>query len=385
MKRKILTAVLVLTIAVFCAGAMTGCGDSENRAHYDTVQLSFAGIGERYDIDTWIGDEISDRVAKRTDGRVLIVFYDNEQLGTAENLYKEMVSGNVDMALVPVYEDQNAKASIVYLPFLTTDYDDFKKVYAPDTDLFKYVEKAHRANGLTLLGFWTHGYAGVGLTETHSSKEAYFDPTSKNQETVRTPNLAVVDQTLKTIGFATKVYTMGDTYRAMRDGEVEGALVSGAYQNYMLYRDLLKYYIDYRMISDVYSCLINTEALDQLSPEDMQILIDTSREVLDEAIDKTNAKETEALKDLSDAGITVLTPSMDQRQYMKQYYRENVWPALTTSYDAHLLEALREQQDMHDEESNENAPQVVRDVDDNVQDAEQQKEDEQKKENEEGN
>ena len=337
--KRILVSVLTLLLL---AGSLvlTGCNEKD-RASYDTVILSWGGISDRDDVDTWIGDEIADRMFRRTDGRVQIICYDNQQLGSSEQIFQEIQRGNVDMGLISVYEEGNPRATIVYLPFLTGDYDSFREVYGRGSDLFKYVDDSYKERNITLLGFWPKGYAGVGLTHAESDESAFFDPTTKNRETVRTPDVLVVDKSLRTMGFNTEVIDYNSIYRALRDGEVDGSFSSGTYENYMLYRDVLEYYIDYRMMADVYTCMISTDSFNKLTPEDQKLLIETTAEVIDEGIDKIEKKEEQALKDLAASGVKVLIPTEAQRNYMRQYYQAIVWPDLGTAFDSNLLNSLR--------------------------------------------
>jgi phosphatidate cytidylyltransferase len=77
-----LIAVMAMTATLFA-----GCGGSDSAseggeaASGEQITLRWAGIGATDAIDTWAAEEVSARVAERTDGAINIEVYPASQLG----------------------------------------------------------------------------------------------------------------------------------------------------------------------------------------------------------------------------------------------------------------------------------------------------------------
>ena len=65
-------------------------------------------------------------------------------------------------------------------------------------------------------------------------------------------------------------------------------------------------------------------------------------EVLEEGITKIGEQETQSLKDLADYGIEVIVPTDEQRDEMKAYFVENVWPTFADMFGQDVIDKLVE-------------------------------------------
>ena len=80
MIRKTVSIAIMLCLLLSLSVILPGCSE-ESRTQYDTVTLSWGGIGDRDGVDIWIANEVAARVYSRTDAHVQIICYDNGQLG----------------------------------------------------------------------------------------------------------------------------------------------------------------------------------------------------------------------------------------------------------------------------------------------------------------
>jgi TRAP-type C4-dicarboxylate transport system substrate-binding protein len=334
-----LIAVMAMTATLFA-----GCGGSDSAseggeaASGEQITLRWAGIGATDAIDTWAAEEVSARVAERTDGAINIEVYPASQLGDLTQAYDEIKKGAIDMGLFTVYGTYDPAAEVTFLPYLTTTHEQFEKVFARDGDMFKELERINAEQGISLLGFWNSGHLGLVFTKLDTPVEDLFDPTVKKPELVRVPGMESMQKGCEALGFNTTVIPYADVYTAMQTGTVDGSWNGGVYVNYMSFRDVTKYYVDYRCTDDVYSCIMNTEKLESLTEEQQNIIRDTVEEVMAEANQKTAEQEEQSFKDMEEYGITVIRPTDEQLQAMRDYFIKEVWPDLAKPFNQDLIE-----------------------------------------------
>lgn len=345
MKRKHLLIALALVMAVAMT-LLAGCGrDSDSGSTAggggETYELTFAGIGSPEGIDTWAMNEIADRVAAQTDGAVNITVYPASQLGDMDVAYDEIIKGNIDLGFFSVYGTYDPAVEVVFLPYLTTDYDAFKEVYARDGALYNEIAGIHDDQGVSLLGFWPSGYVGMGFNNLKTADADLFDFNKKKDELIRVPAMESMQKCVEYMGYNTTVIAYSDVYTSMQTGVVDGSWNAGPNVNFNSFGDVMNDWVDYKACIDVYSCVMNTEKLESMPEEYQTIIRDTVEEVLDEATDKTEAQDEEALQKMRDAGITVHEPTDEQRAAMEEYFRENVWPDLTKSFNQDLIEQYK--------------------------------------------
>ena len=346
MKKKSLIIALVAIMAM-TATLFAGCGGSadegstapeESAASGDVVTLRLAGIGAPDAIDTWAAEEVSARVAERTNGAINIEVYPANQLGDLTQAYDEIKKGSIDMGLFTVYGTYDPAAEVTFLPYLTTTHEQFEKVFQRDGDMFKELERINAEQGISLLGFWNSGHLGLVFTKLDTPEEDLFDPTVKKSELIRVPGMESMQKGCEALGFNTTVIPYAEVYTAMQTGTVDGSWNGGVYVNYMSFRDVTKYYVDYRCTDDVYSSIMNTEKLESLTEEQQTIIRDTVDEVMAEANQKTAEQEEQSFKDMEDFGIKVIRPTDEQLQALRDYFIKEVWPDLAKPFNQDLIE-----------------------------------------------
>ena len=130
MKKRLGTCISITLCAALLLG-LAGCGGGETQqgSTDETYELTWAGISSTEAIDTWIGEEVADRVAEQTDGHVQITVYPANQLGDLTVAYDEIMAGNIDMGLFTMYGTYDMIVESVYTPFLTSNLDEFREVF----------------------------------------------------------------------------------------------------------------------------------------------------------------------------------------------------------------------------------------------------------------
>lgn len=348
--KKALAFVLALATAITCVAC--GSGGTTNKPTNSTPSGSEADPGKVYEftfattnpldaLDTQCAEKIVSRMAEETDGKVQLKLYPAGQLGDLTQIYDEVIAGTIDMSLTSVYGTYNILNEATYLPFLSADYDDYRKVFASDGFLAQEVAKAEADLGVTQLGFFPGGFIGLCYTDTKgTTEEDFFNPTAKKNGLIRIPAMEYVTILMKAMNFNVTNMNYSDVYTSLQTGTIDGSWHSGPYLNYESFRDVMKYFVDYKAANDNLTFMVNTKAYQSMPAEYQELLKTIVREELTAGIDMVEQQEEECIQKMRDYGITVYEPTDEQRANLKAWVIENVWPNYYEMYGQEFMEGL---------------------------------------------
>ena len=340
--RKLFALLLavVMTVSLCACGSKDDTNGGNDANSGKTYTLTWAGIGSNDAIDTWIANESASRIAAATDNHVIINVFPSSQLGDLTQAYDEIMAGSIDMGLFTVYGSYDIINEMNFTCFLTSDLDEWREVYAEGGFIYDTLKQVQADRGVTLMGFWPSGYLGLGFAQLAEGADTLFDCTVEKKELLRVPGMDTMMASAQALGYKTTTINYSDVYTALQTGVCDGSWNGGAYANYQAFRDVLKYYVDYRVCNDVYSMIMNTAKLESLPAEYQEIITSTIAEVLDEGVTKIGEQEAQSLKDMEAYGIEVIVPTDEQRAAMKAYFIENVWPTFAQYYGQENIDKL---------------------------------------------
>lgn len=340
--RKLFALLLavVMTVSLCACGSKDDTNGGNDANSGKTYTLTWAGIGSNDAIDTWIANEAASRIAAATDNHVIINVFPSSQLGDLTQAYDEIMAGSIDMGLFTVYGNYDIINEMNFTCFLTSNLDEWREVYAEGGFIYDTLKQVQADRGVTLMGFWPSGYLGLGFAKLAEGADTLFDCTVEKKELLRVPGMDTMMASAQALGYKTTTINYSDVYTALQTGVCDGSWNGGAYANYQSFRDVLKYYVDYRVCNDVYSMIMNTAKLESLPAEYQEIITSTIAEVLDESVTKIGEQEAQSLKDMEAYGIEVIVPTDEQRAAMKAYFIENVWPTFAQYYGQENIDKL---------------------------------------------
>ena len=329
-----------MTVSLCACGSKDDTNGGNDANSGKTYTLTWAGIGSNDAIDTWIANEAASRIAAATDNHVIINVFPSSQLGDLTQAYDEIMAGSIDMGLFTVYGNYDIINEMNFTCFLTSNLDEWREVYAEGGFIYDTLKQVQADRGVTLMGFWPSGYLGLGFAKLAEGADTLFDCTVEKKELLRVPGMDTMMASAQALGYKTTTINYSDVYTALQTGVCDGSWNGGAYANYQSFRDVLKYYVDYRVCNDVYSMIMNTAKLESLPAEYQEIITSTIAEVLDEGVTKIGEQEAQSLKDMEAYGIEVIVPTDEQRAAMKAYFIENVWPTFAQYYGQENIDKL---------------------------------------------
>lgn len=279
-------------------------------------------------------------IEKRTNGKIKVRLFPANQLGDYTQVYEELRRGSIEMALITVPSQFDKMLDLPYLPYLAKNWDDAKKTYSQDSELFRMMAEANQKLGVRLLAFQPAAFGGLGLTKLPAN--GMQDPdASKGDVLVRVPPMEVFALPIEDNGFKTVSIPWADTYSALQSGVANGWSGGSAILNYEAMRDVIKYYVPVNNWFDVRAWLISDKTWQKLSPEERSSIQELATSYATQRMNANQEVEKEFMKKLEQSGVKVVALSdADIQKYADQAY-EKTWPRLEAIYGKDVLAKLK--------------------------------------------
>ena len=328
---KRLIAMLMVTCMVFalCSTGASAAGvkpDADGVIHLRLGSGGAADFFPNVEVQTAI-----DEVAERTDGKLIIDFYPNNQLGDYTDVFQEIMFGSLEMASFAAPTAYDPRLGITSLPYLITDYDKFEGLTTPGGAIFDYYADVLEDLDIVLLGMMTEGLHGIGLNKA-ADLSVLKDATVKKTDLVRSPPIDVTRYTVSALGYNTVTINFTDLYSSMQSGVCDGWYGGAAEVNYEMFRDVINYFVDGRYSAEILPIMINKGIFESLPEEYQQIIREAFEGAGNRSVEKCAEVEANARQKLRDYGIEVIEYTDEERAASAEYGRSIVYPEVIDVY-----------------------------------------------------
>ena len=223
MKTKFLarTAVLVMTILVILS--TTACSkNNQNSGDEGSGQVEYViRLGHSDTEDNLINTSLVDYaewVNEKTEGRVIIRIYPDEQLGDNTVMAQQLVTGELDAMMMPqgVEATYAPKIATLGLPFLFTGYEQAWAVTDNAEIAGKLTEELENYN-LIQLAFWENG-----MRQLTNSVREIDSPEDIAGLSFRIPDDDMTAAIMRELGAKATKFAWSKTYDALKQGTFDG-------------------------------------------------------------------------------------------------------------------------------------------------------------------
>jgi TRAP-type C4-dicarboxylate transport system substrate-binding protein len=328
MKKMTVTAIGMAVAVLLTMTALTGTGLAKKwRSGHPAAPDSVANLTHERFIDL---------VAEKTDGRIQIDGYPAEQLGPYRDMFDNVVRGMQEVGFLPVSPEFSPSLQAVYTVYLADDWEQGKKIYAPDGWMFKLLEPIFSDLGVKLLGFYFIGMDGLG-----STKGPVVMPKDLVEQEIKVRVWCPADRLFfQEIGAQTVDIAFSELFTSLQTG-VAHAQDNTPEVSYTLLRDVTKYYTDVGHIFEPFAVMINKDLFDGLAPETQTAIQEAATEALAWGNKKSEASEEDYYRKMEEAGITVTRLTPEQRAAWKEYGRAS-WQEFEKVIGKDMMEYIRD-------------------------------------------
>lgn len=249
--------------------------------------------------------EMCDNVTKRTDGKVTWRIFGPE-IGDWTELERMTRKGAVDMQFNAWDTSLDERWNVAYLPFLVSNWDEVRKVYAPGGVFDKLGKEWAKEAGLFYMGTWLNNVGSLGL-----KGDPITNPEAAKGVKVRCPPMDIFKCYVEKMGFTTVTIPWAETPTAISTGVAEGWVGSGAVYMYNLFRDVADTMVVTYDFGEMWSVSFNEKKWESLPEEYRKIIQEETDKIVKKHLEAVEAEEMEYQKKLKDHGWNVVDMDKD--------------------------------------------------------------------------
>ena len=322
---------------VAAATAITAPISTSAIASDDKFKLTLAA--DSGDKDSPIGrsmDMWSKLIKERSDGRIRVnVFYQGE-LGGQQELFDQLVKGNVDMMLTWPQTSYDERIGVNFLPYLVLGWDDAVKAYGQGGWLSKIVDPVYQDMGLKYFGPYPEGFGGIATKGRYATNMSQAEGLK-----VRSQTIFPLPQTINAMGFQAVPIDWSEVYTSIQTGVVDGDSSNVIYWDYEYFRDQLDYYVHSKHNFSSYALIMNGSKWEELDAEDQGIIFDAAQDVIAKQFKDAKAEDEKWIKAAQEAGMEYIVPSTEEMRAWVKVVREQVWPQAEEKLGAEIMAEIR--------------------------------------------
>ncbi|MBS3779756.1 MAG: TRAP transporter substrate-binding protein DctP [Desulfovermiculus sp.] len=261
-------------------------------------------------------------ISQETDGEISFTVYPANKLGDYTVVQEKCAFGEVEMYIGPFGTMMNKKNALAFTPYLVTNWDQARKVYAHDSVLMQEMEKILLQQNIQILGGWPVYFGGLVSAKKPPSPH---DPDVSKEMIIRVPPIRCFSLTAEALGYTPYPITWMFARDGLRTGMVEGMLGGGAEGYLGLQRDVAKYYLHIKDHFEHWFVYINRDVWDNLSPENQEIIQEAVLDMERRRFAVAEKKEQQNMRRLSEQGTTLITFSKPELKRIRDKVRDEVW------------------------------------------------------------
>ncbi|MGB3954621.1 MAG: TRAP transporter substrate-binding protein [Brooklawnia sp.] len=222
------------------------------------------------------GVELGKKLEEATDGRYSVQVYPNEQLGGQADVIQNLSDGTVELMWVggPVLESFNKDFVVFNLPYVFDSTAAQLDVLSDQEALEPLFTSIEDSQSITVL-------AGVnaGVRNVYNAEKPIRTPEDLSGMKIRVQQSDSQVRMIELMGAVASPMNNGETYSALQTGVLDGAENNEVTWDALKHSEVAKYYSYTRHLIIPDYLLMSTKALDEMSEEDRQALMDLLPEI----------------------------------------------------------------------------------------------------------
>ncbi len=283
--------------------------------------------------------DFCDRVKDRTDGKLVIEFYPNNQLGDYTQVFEEIIMGTVDMGIISPNDAIDPLTLAYNVPGLSATYDGVAEICGEGGYMYDVAKGAIEKLGMKVLGLYFNGMMGIA---TSKPLKEPADPSVDKGIIIRSPALATMQLACESIGFRTSALPFSEIFSSMQTGVVDGYYGGMPHTALKSFPEVVKYYYDYNLGAEFLPITISNKTWEKLPEEWQTIIQEEAKKTCEDSFVNCKDYEDQCLEDLAADGKEIITFTDEERANYLQGVRDNCWPKLEEVYGKEFFDGLRE-------------------------------------------
>lgn len=259
---------------------------------------------------------------------------DNE-LGDYTHVYDDLKLGTIGMALITVPSQLDSKFDLQYIPYLVTDYEEARRVYAPDSELHRLMSKLHEQQGVKFLGFHAEGFGGIAFTRQIAINTE--NPAINRECALRVPPMEVFKVALEDNGFDAVPIPYTELNDALENDRIGASCGTTAVDMFLQHKNRVQVFLANNFFFETTSFLVSMHLWDSLSEHDREMLEKIALALSTESFQVAENNDELYLKKFESNGVQVLRLSPIELKEWAEHARKITWPKLEKLFGSKII------------------------------------------------
>ncbi len=325
---KILRNLMVIVTVALTISILYVLVTSGEAASDDVITIRFGhGSAETNERHTAVM-HFKELVEERSDGKIEVLVYPNEQLGSEAEMIESVTFNDLQMVAASAFSQYDARIGIFELPYL---FDSNEEAWNTlDGPIGQQVAEPFLEDNLRILAYFENGFRYV------TSNVPIESPDDLKGLKIRTPEIPVFIQTFRALGASPTPMAFGELYMGLQQGTVdaqENPIANTYASKFQEVQDYLN------MTAHQYMPLpvaISEEFWQSLTPELKEVIESSAKETAQFHRDILVENESKMIEDLKSAGMTVIEP--DKEAFKAK--AESVYDVYRSEFGDELMDTI---------------------------------------------
>ena len=313
-------------------------GDSASGEPTETYKLNMSVTTGNQ--STWYkaAELFANEVAEKTDGRIQISIFPNEQLsgGDTGKGVEMLIKGDTDLSYHSsiIYTIIDERLGVVSAPFLFKNFDEVDQVLSGAGG--EALKAILREKGVEPLGFGQNGFRQIT-----NSRNPIQKPEDLKGMKVRIPGMTMYIDLFKEFGADPVTMSFSEVYTSLQQGTIDGqenpidVIHSSKLYEVQQYLTLWNYSYDPLVLG------MNKKLFDSMHPSDQQVIMEAAAKANAYQIQLAREEEAKQIQELKDAGMQVYEPTEEELAAFQEIAK-TIYDKYESIWGKELLDAFME-------------------------------------------
>ena len=282
-----------------------------------------AAGGTQYEL----GQNFAEEMEKRTDGKVKINIFPNNQLGSEQDTVNNASMGMLDLSIVAINNITpfSPSVGVLTLPYVIHGAEDAKLVTQGK------VGKELTENTINDAGVRILGWAYSGCRRLTNSVRPVASPADLKGLVIRVPKNEIMIASYNAWGINPNPMAWSETFTALQQGVVHGQDNPYITIEAMKFYEVQKYITDSCYVFSLEPLIMGEGTFQSLSPEMQKTVLEAGEAATQHSYDYLEAQEEGIKKRLvEEHGMTIVEPADDESEWIEQ--ASKIWPRFYKSF-----------------------------------------------------
>ena len=304
-------------------------------------KITFKIVSTAGDADSPQGKSITmwaERMSELSSGRITGQTFFQGELGGQQEVYDQMLRGNVDMLLEVPQTSYDERIGVMNLPYLVSTWEEANEAFSEGGWIEEIVNPLLANSGVKWFGAYPEGFGGVATAGAYATNyQAAKDLNMK----VRAQTFFPIPQTINAMGFQAVPIDWNEVYTSIQTGVVSGDSGNVIYWDYEYFGDVLDYFVATQHRFNFSGVMMSNEVWESLDAEDQAIVSQAAKEMINKQFAEARTEDQKWIKTAQENGMKYIVPTDEEIASWAKVVRQRVWDEAEDVITTEIMDRVR--------------------------------------------